>query len=80
MTYDIVTTALTVVPKDGALYSERATVVRLEDEAAGLFVVLEQTPDAGTQRVAFDVEEWPSVCQAVERLVRVCLERNRKEG
>lgn len=77
----MVVTAVTVLPCNAPIYSERATTIRLEDEAAGLFVVLEQSPDSkDTQRIALDVEEWPHIQRAVNHLVQICQARNAKEG
>ena len=36
MEYEMVVTAVTVLPCNAPIYSERATTIRLEDEAAGL--------------------------------------------
>ena len=81
MTYEMVVTAVTVLPHNAPIYSERATTIRLDDEAAGLFVVLEQSPsDKGTQRIALDVEEWPHIQRAVQSLIETCRARNAKEG
>lgn len=80
MEYETVVTAMTVLPRNAPIYSERATTIKLDDEAAGLFVVLEQSNDKGTQRIALDVEEWPHIQRAVNQLVQICQARNAKEG
>lgn len=81
MDYETVVTALTVLPHNAPIYSERATTIRLDDEAAGLFVALEQVDKGGnTQRIALDVEEWPHIQRAVQSLIETCRTWNAKEG
>lgn len=73
MEFETLTTEITILPKGEALYSERATIVRVEDEAGGPFVEIRQEHDnskPGTIR--FDETEWPLIREAVERLLSVC--------
>lgn len=67
--YQILTHSLVVLPKGEPLFSECATYVRMEDEAAGPFVVMTQHPDSGTQELRFDLDEWDSIKSAVDSLV-----------
>ena len=81
MTYDTIVTALTVLPQGKPIFAEGVTTVRLDDEAAGLFVVIEQHPDDGpAQKISMDAEEWPHIRQAIESMVQTCHERNAQEG
>ena len=77
-TYELMASAFTVLPKGEPMFSEMATTVRLEDEGAGLFVVVEQHGD-NTGTVSFCTEEWPTVKEAIEALLVRCEERNAKE-
>lgn len=77
--YEALTTALTVLPTNEPIYSEMATKIYLDDEAAGLFVVVEQQPDRGTQKITFDEEEWPVLRAAINRLVNIARARNAKK-
>lgn len=73
--YEVRVTRLTVVPPNEPIFSERATDVEIENEAAGEFVVLTQKSiqnDLLPQRVCFDADEWPAVRQAVDILVAAC--------
>ena len=67
-------TRLTVLPKGEPLYSECATHVEIEDEAAGEYVTITQQGGATKldKRVAFNAEEWPHVATAVETLLKEC--------
>lgn len=58
-------TQLTVVPEGEPIYSEEATHIRLEDEAAGEFIVIAQDDT----KVRIDPNEWHHVRDAVERLL-----------
>ena len=79
-TYELMASAFTVVPKGEPMFSEQATTVRLEDEGAGLFVVVEQTGRTDIGKVSFCTEEWPTIKEAIEALLVRCLEQNAKEA
>ena len=62
------TTRITIVPKG---FSDRATDLEIEDEAAGEYLVIKQNPDnKDPQRIAFDKSEWPAIVQAAETLFK----------
>jgi hypothetical protein len=65
--YIIRTTELTVMPEGEPIFSEMATIIRIEDEAAGEFVEIKQ--QSGKQAIAVAPEEWPAIKQAVETLL-----------
>lgn len=66
--------ALAVVyTRENCLFAETTTHVRLEDEAAGEFVVVEQTGcDLG--KIHIDPGEWPVLRQAIDRMIDECQE------
>ena len=67
--YHRVTTSYAVLPKGDPLFSEMATNVRMDDEGAGAFVVLEQTHDHSKKgQVRLDMQEWPAIRDAVEAM------------
>ena len=68
MNYEIQTHALIVKPKNAPLYSEQATVVRLEDEGAGYYVMVEQQ----RKHIAITPEEWPHIREAIDRMMLLC--------
>lgn len=81
-TYHTFVKSLIVLPKGEAVFSELATTVTIEDEAAGPFVVVEQTGGTGqTGRIEINPEEWPSIYEAITSQLRICrmLESHDKE-
>jgi hypothetical protein len=74
--YQTRVTRLHVLPVGEPLFAERATVVEIEDEAAGEYVtVTQQYPDASStaQRIGVcDREEWEAIKAAVERMLAEC--------
>ena len=72
MTYKTRITRITVASLGEPLFSEQATSILIDDEAAGEFVVIEQSRDSteGAARVCIDPDEWPHVAEAVERLLK----------
>lgn len=65
-------TRLHVLPKDADLFSERAILVEIDDEAAGEFVVVRQQTDAGSEKIGINPEEWPALRSAINRMIRNC--------
>jgi hypothetical protein len=69
MNYTVRPTRITIAPAGEPLFSEQATHVELDDEAAGEFVVIRQTSESSKAgSVAIDFAEWPLIVQAVETL------------
>ena len=75
--YETLIGSLIVVPKGEPIFSEQATVVRLQDEAAGLFVEVQQMHRNGGL-IAIDPEEWPALSDAIDRMIEVAREREQK--
>lgn len=75
-TYETRVTRLHVVPKGEPIFSEAATVVEIEDEAAGEFVVIRQqysdTHEKNQQIGVNDASEWAAIISAVDRLLSEC--------
>lgn len=72
MKYHLITKSLMVKQINEPIFSNGATEIALEDEAAGLFVVLIQRPDDGEQKVSICKEEWPFIRDAIEQLMEEC--------
>ena len=72
MTYETRITRLTVIPKGEPIFSETATHIQIEDEAAGEFISIEQTHDDHTGKIVFNPDEWPAIRDAVEGLLDDC--------
>ena len=74
-------TAITILPEGEPIFSEMATTVKIEDEAAGAFISIQQSDNLDKGKVNFDEKEWPMVKEAVEELLKVCEQLNQgQEG
>ncbi len=77
--YDTFVKALVVLPMGEPMFSEQATTVSIDDEAAGPFVVVEQESDSErVGRIHIDPSEWPALKAAIETLMVVCDEMGKK--
>ena len=71
-----------VIPPGESVFSANATVISIEDEAAGEYLTIKQqnddTPsDEGNQRIIITPEEWPEIKQALEMMLKE-IEKNEK--
>jgi hypothetical protein len=64
--------SLIVLPEGEPIFSEMATVVGLDDEAAGPFVTLKQYNSREDQLLAINAEEWPTIKAAIDQMIDVC--------
>lgn len=64
--------SVVVAPECEAIFSERATVVRIEDEAGGEYVVVSQDSVPERGNIAINPEEWPELREAIDRMVKEC--------
>ena len=76
MSYEMIYSRITVKPKKEPIFSEMATHVELEDDAAGCFVQLRQETDAGTMVIKIDTQEWATIKLAIEELIDECDDQN----
>ncbi len=61
-------TRVTVLPAGQLVFSETATHVEIQDEAAGEFVKVWQ--EGG--HITLDKDEWPVVREAIDRMFEEC--------
>lgn len=61
-------TQITVVPEGEPIFAEGATIISVDDESSGEYIVIEQHL-AGRGKVAIDPEEWGTIKEAVESLI-----------
>ncbi len=66
--------SVVVAPEGEAIFSESATVVRIDDEGGGEYVVVSQEGVPGRGNVAINPEEWPDIRDAIDRMVKECRE------
>ena len=70
--YEIRTIKLIVAPEGEQVYSEMVTSVEIKDEAAGEFVMVSQSGRIDIGQVAISPEEWPTIRDAIDRMISQC--------
>lgn len=79
--FEIQTLSLIIKPKGESLFSERATIVAMDDEAAGCFIKINQQYDESRPgEIRFDVEEWPKLSEAIRLMILECRKNNDHNG
>ena len=71
MKYTSRITQITVLPVGEPTFSEKATVISIDDESGGEYIVVRQQMDTTremNQTVAFDPEEWEEVTDVVNQM------------
>ena len=64
---------MTVLPVGEAIFSEKATVITIEDEAAGEYLRITQqncSDKLVDQSIAFDPEEWDEVKGVIDQMFK----------
>lgn len=73
MKYTSRITQITVLPVGDPIYSEKATIVSLDEEGGGEFITVKQQIDFSHERnqmVAFDPEEWEEVKGVIDQMFK----------
>jgi len=70
--YETRVTSWTVAPKGDPTFSEMATVVSIDDEAAGEFVTISQQGRVDLGKIAIYVNEWPALRAAIDEALSEC--------
>ena len=73
MKYTSRITQITVLPIGEPIFSERATVVSLDDESGGEYITVKQQMDTTAemnQTVAFEPEEWEEVKGVIDQMFK----------
>ena len=69
--FEVRPTQWTVTPTGKPIFDERAMTLKIEDEAAGEFLVLENCGDCGDGKgFRFDPEEWPALRALIDEAVK----------
>jgi hypothetical protein len=64
---------VTVLPAGEPIFSEKATVITIEDMAGGEYIQVKQQMDISSdtsQTVAFDPEEWDEVKGVIDQMFK----------
>ena len=72
MKFHILPSAVIVKPEGEPLYSEQATTVRIDDEAAGPFVIVEQHGRVDLGKIMIEPNEWPTLRKAIDQMMKLC--------
>ena len=71
--YLIHRTQVTIIPKGDPLYSLRATVIEISDDAGGEYVKIRQQPDdSENDTVCVDAYDWPVLRTVIDAMVARC--------
>lgn len=71
MTYETRITRLTLAPKGEPIFSELATHIEIDDEAAGEFLKISQVGGAAESKALLvNPEEWPQLKAAIEQMLK----------
>lgn len=70
--YEQRVTKLTLVRKDAPIFDPSATEIEIVDEAAGEFLVVQQTHESATGKIQIDPAEWSSLRAAIDRMIKLC--------
>lgn len=71
--YEILINSVIVKPKGEPIFSERATYISIEDEAAGPFIIIKQHNDLAEKgEIRIDVDEWQHIRKAADQMINVC--------
>jgi len=76
VTLETIIGSLIVKPHKEPIFSEQATIIALEDEAAGPYVTVSQSHEH--PKIGFMADEWPAIKEAIERMLEVCAEQEVK--
>ena len=64
--------SLIVLPVGAEIFSEKAIIVEIDDESCGEFVVIRQPRNDERGEIRITAEEWPTIREAIDRLVKEC--------
>lgn len=70
--YERVVREIIIKPVGRPIFDELATSIRIDDEAAGPFLVVSQCRDDNKYGVTIDSESWPVLRDGIEEMLRVC--------
>ena len=68
MNYTKRITQMTIVPEGEHIFSEMATVISIDDEAIGEYLIIEQ-PCREKANIAINPDEWETIKSAIEQML-----------
>ena len=76
--FEVRTMSVVVIPVGEEIYSERATIVSIDDEGGGEFVCVKQPGLSNQTELRLDSDEWQLIRQAIDDMFKEC--RNKGES
>ena len=71
--YETRVLSLIVLPEGESIFSEQATIIRIEDDAAGEYICVEQHADRSVAgKIEIDTGQWPALRAAIDRMILEC--------
>ena len=77
--YETRVTQMTVLPTNEPIFSERATAIAIEDEAAGEYVTITQHHEGEGAKILIEEGDWPLIRQAVNSMLVEIKEREERK-
>ena len=69
------TIGLLVAPQGESIFSDCITEIRIDDDAAGEYVVVRQN-DRPDNSIAITPDEWPTIRAAIDQMIAACREED----
>jgi hypothetical protein len=70
VTYEERITSVVVLPEGKPLFDPHATVIKLADEAAGEFLVIQQQAEESSGEIRIDIDEWPKIRRSINKMAK----------
>jgi hypothetical protein len=61
--------AIVIHPEGKPIFDAMATVIEIDDQAAGEYVEVKQ----GDRSISINPEEWPMIMDSIHEMVRACI-------
>lgn len=72
MEYETRVTSVTIVPAGEPLFVDGTITVRIDDQAAGEYLIIEQEMDGDSGKISVNPEEVPLLIAALRRMAKEC--------
>jgi hypothetical protein len=71
--YERVVREIAIKPVGRPIFDELATSIRIEDEAAGPFLVVSQVRDDSRSGITIDVGSWDALKAGIDEMIQECI-------
>ena len=70
--YEQRVTKMTLVRKDSPIFDSSATGIEIVDEAAGEFLVVQQTHESAGGKIQIEPADWPAMRAVIDKMIKLC--------